>query len=122
MEALKSPLFIFSTILFLLHQVTQHVLKIKISFADSYLDNVVAMPIILTLLQAERRYLFNRSASYRLTTLEVVLATIYVSVLSEVLFPFLSDRFSFDWFDFVFFFAGAALFLIIGKKIPTKQG
>ena len=122
MKALKSPLFIICVILFLLHQLIQYVFKIKIAFADAYLDNLVAMPIILTLLHAERRYIFKRGVSYRLTTLEIILATIYIAVMSEVLFPLLSPRFTFDWFDFVFFFAGAALFLVTEtKKTPQNK-
>lgn len=121
MKAFKSSLFIVCAILFLLHQLVQYVFKIKLSFADAYLDNMVAMPIILTLLHAERIYLFKRGASYRLTTLEIILATLYIAVMSEVLFPLLSPSFIFDWYDFVFFFAGAALFLITEKKKPPTN-
>jgi hypothetical protein len=121
MQALKSPLFIVSTLFFLLHQWTQHVFKIKMLFADAYLDNLLAMPIILTLLRAERSYLFKKGASYRLTILDIILTTVYIAVLSELLFPILSPRFTFDWLDFVFFFAGAALFLITGPKNPIRR-
>ena len=121
MKALKSPLFIISTILFVVHQLTQYFFKIRIWFADAYLDNLVAMPIILTLLHAERRYLFRRGASYRLSTLEIILATIYIAVISEVLFPLLSSRFTFDWVDFVFFFTGAALFMLTEIKKPQTK-
>lgn len=121
MEILKSPLFIISCILFIAHQLLQHVFKINIPIADAYLDNILAMPIILPLLLAERRYLFKRGSVYHLPLLEVILATIYVSLISELLFPLLSSRFTFDWLDFVFFFAGAAAYLVMERNRLKKK-
>lgn len=113
MEVFKSPFFIISCILFLGHQLLQHVLNISIPIVDDYLDSFLAMPIILPLLLAERRYLFRRGRSYNLPVLEVVLATIYISIISELVFPLLSPRFTFDWLDFIFFFAGAGIYMLI---------
>jgi hypothetical protein len=121
MEALKSPLFITSCILFIVHQLLQHVFKINIPLADEYLDNLLAMPIILPLLLVERRYLFKRGSTYRLPLLESILATIYVSLISELLFPLLSSRFTFDWLDFVFFFAGAGVYLVVEAYREKKK-
>lgn len=120
MEMLKSPLFIISCILFVGHQLLQHVFKINIPLADAYLDNFLAMPIILPLLLAERRYLFKRGGTYHLPLLEVILATIYISLISELLFPLLSSRFTFDWLDFAFFIAGAALYVLVERKLEHK--
>jgi hypothetical protein len=116
MEILKSPYFIVFSFVFIAHQLLQHVFKINIPIADAYLDNLLAMPIILHLLLAERRYLFKRGGNYRLPLLEVILATVYVSLISELLFPVLSSRFTFDWLDFVFFFTGAGIYLLIEKS------
>jgi hypothetical protein len=116
MEEFKSPLFIVCAFLFLLHQGLQHLLKFSVPLADAYLDNLVAMPLILTLLQAERRHLFKKGPQYKLPLLEIILATIYVSAISEFLFPVLTTRFTYDALDFVFFFLGAALFYSIEKQ------
>ena len=110
MKVLKSPLFIVCMVLLALHQFQQYVLKLSVPVADAYLDNLLAMPILLFLLVAERRLLFKRGAYYQLSMAEVVLATLYVSVISELLFPLLSSRFVFDWMDFLFFFIGAAIY------------
>jgi hypothetical protein len=121
MDALKSPLFIICSILFLLHQLAQYALKLHIPPADAYLDNLVAMPIFLSLLVAERKILFKRDKAYRLSLLEVFLATVYVSLISELLFPLLAKRFTFDLLDFVFFLAGAALYLLIKPKEAANR-
>lgn len=120
MEILKSPLFITSCVIFIAHQLLQHVFKINIPLANAYLDNFLAMPIILPLLLAERRYLFKRGGTYHLPLLEVILATIYVSLISELLFPLLSSRFTFDWLDFAFFFAGAAVYVLVERNTESK--
>jgi hypothetical protein len=112
MEILKSPLFIICTVLFVLHQVLQHVLHLYIPIVDAYLDNLSAMPIILSLLVAERRLLFKRGVGYQMSIIEIILAAVYISIISELLFPLLSSRFVFDWMDFVFFFIGAAMYYI----------
>ena len=117
MKALKSPLFIVSCVLFLVHQLLQHSFKVPVPFADAYLDNILAMPIILTLLVAERRCLFNRGVAYNLSLQEVLLTTADISLVSEYLFPFLSTRFVTDPMDFVFFFAGTGLYLLNEKLI-----
>jgi hypothetical protein len=115
-KTLKSPLFIICSALFLLHQALQHLLKVSLPVADAYLDNFLAMPVILTLLVAERRYLFRRGTDYRLTLLEVILAIAYVSAVSEWLFPLLSNRFITDLPDVLFFFAGAGLYYFFQEK------
>jgi hypothetical protein len=121
METLKSPLFIICCALFLLHQVLQHLVKIKIQIVDDYLDNLLAMPVILTFLLAERRFIFKRGISYQLPLLETLLATVYVNVISEWLFPWLSNRFTYDSLDFVFFFAGAGIFYLAHNKKEAEK-
>ena len=116
METLKTPLFVICSSLFLLHLVLQHLLKINLPLVDAYLDNLLAMPVILTLFLAERRHIFHKGLSYQLPLFEILLATAYVSAISEWLFPWLSSRFTFDPLDFLFFFLGAGLFYLVHNK------
>jgi len=109
MRVLKSPVFIVCALLFVIHQLMQKVLDIHYPWADRYLDNLLAMPIILSFLMIERRYLFRRK-NYRLSLLEVVVATVLVIVITEVLFPLLSRSFTTDWWDIVFYSLGSLLF------------
>lgn len=121
-QVLKSPFFLICCVLFLLHQLLQYGLQIYIPLADSYLDNLLAMPIMLTLLLAERRWLFRKGPHYHLSLLEILLTTLYISLISEFLFPKLSTRFTFDVLDFFFFFAGAGLYLLfIHRPMVTQR-
>ena len=121
MDEFRSPLFIVCAILFLVHQAAQYILKLSIPLADAYLDNLIAMPLILTLVQVERRHLFKRGPQYKLPVLEIGLATVYVSVVSEFLFPLLSTRFTYDTLDFIFFFLGAVLFYGVEKRSAISE-
>lgn len=118
MTVLLSPVFIICMVLFLLHQLLQQALHITLPFLDAHLDNLLAMPIILTLLLAERRWLFKKGNDYQLPVLDIIVATAYVIFISEVLFPLLSQKFVADWRDVMFYIAGTFIFYF---TIQTKK-
>lgn len=118
---LKTPLFLASSFLFLLHQLLQQVWHHSIPLADAYLDNLLAMPIILSLLLAERRHLFGRGTNYFLSSTEVWLTTAYIGVIAEFIFPHFSRQFTYDPLDFLFYAAGTGLFLLSEKGRRKTQ-
>lgn len=119
MKPFQSPLFIVSCVLFVVHQVIQKVFDIHHPLIDSYLDNLVAMPIILTLLLVERIWFFKKGVTYRLPLADILLATLYVSIISEFVFPIFSKHFTFDWVDFICFFTGAGLYILSTRNIAS---
>jgi hypothetical protein len=110
MRILYSPVFILCCILFVVHQILQKFLKITIPLADYYLDNLLIIPILLTLLVVERRIIFRRGNDYTLSGLEVIMATVLISLVSEFLFPYLSKNFTSDGLDVVFHILGSVVF------------
>jgi hypothetical protein len=110
MKILKSPVFLICCILFIAHQALRLINDQPIPLVDPYLDTLLAMPIILTFLLFERRYIFKWKNYVRLTGLEIILATLLIAFVSEVVFPALSDEFTGDWMDVLFYFAGSAIF------------
>ena len=116
----KTPLFGASSILFLLHQLLQWGLKINIPVADAYLDNLLVMPILLTLWLAEKIWLFKAPHHYQLTLLEVIMATVYVLLVTEWLFPLISSRFTFDAWDIPITIAGSVIYFLTSEK-ATKR-
>lgn len=117
---LRSPLFIICLLIFILHQVSQYIFKIQIPFLNNYLDNFLAMPIILTLLLAEKKYIYKQK-DQKLNLSFVILATIYVALVTEWLFPLLSDRFTTDWTDLIFYALGCFFYYLFMNSIPTKE-
>lgn len=121
MNVLKSPVFIISCVLFALHQLLQKGLDISLPLIDSYLDNLLAMPIILTFLLVERRILFRRGKGYSLSAMDVILATVYIVIIAEVVFPLLSDNFVTDWRDVIFYALGSLIFWFTINRWPEKH-
>ena len=110
MTVLISPVFISCVVLFFLHQLMQKALNITYPFFDTYLNNSLAMPIILTLLLAERRWLFKKGSQYQLPVPDTIVTTVYIIFISEILFPLLSQKFTTDWKDVVFYTIGSFIF------------
>jgi hypothetical protein len=106
----KHPFFICCCLLVASHQLLQKVFGISIDWADSHLDMIAGLPILLTLFLTERQLLFKKGPAYRLPSLYLVLITAYVVLMAEWLFPLLSHRFRADWKDVGFAFAGTLLF------------
>ncbi|MGB3587011.1 MAG: hypothetical protein WBA23_10750 [Tunicatimonas sp.] len=121
MKVLTSPAFIICALLFIIHQVLQKGLDITFPLADRYLDNLLTMPIVLSLLLVERQYLFKRGDAYRLSALQVIVATVFIMLISEVIFPLLSEEFTTDWWDVVFLGLGSLLFYTTINTIPKKR-
>jgi hypothetical protein len=110
MAAFRSPVFLICLVIFLVHQVLQKVLNIHYPLLDHYLDNILAMPVILTFFLAEKRWLFKKGNEYALSTLEIVIATIYIIIVTELIFPLFSDKFKGDWLDVILYAIGSIIF------------
>ena len=122
MAILRSTVFISCCILFIAHQLLQKGLGIHIPIIDPYLDSLLAMPIILSFLLLEKQILFRKGDHYRLTVFEVTVATLFISLVSEWLFPSLSKKFTHDWIDIILFIAGAIIFYFtINRKAENTS-
>jgi hypothetical protein len=108
--AIKKHLYWLFLAIFGLHQVLQYILEIYIPFADSYLDPFLAPPVILGAWQAERVFIFKYNLPTRLHFIEVAAVTLYIAIIGEYLFPFLSSRFYFDPWDFPAYLMGGWVF------------
>jgi hypothetical protein len=121
MAVLRSPPFIICLVLFIVHQIITKGMNIQLGWIDNYLDSFLAMPVILTLWLAERRWLFKQGSSYLLPLLHVVMATLYISLVSEMVFPLLSRRFTADWRDVVCYAVGSILFYFTVNRPATHR-
>lgn len=121
MDLFKSPVFIICCVLFFVHQVLQIIFNYHIPVVDSFLDSLLAMPIILTLLLFERRHIFRWKEYYRLTISEVIITTLFIAFVSEIIFPALSDDFTGDWKDLIFLLTGAIVFYFTINPKKQKQ-
>lgn len=106
---IRRPVFLTCMILFVAHQIVEKLINIQFEWADNYLDMLVLMPILLTLYSLEKRY-FDRSNEKIVTELEIFILTLIVGLITELLFPYLSSRFTYDAKDFLFLSFGSVAF------------
>ena len=118
MQLLLKPAWLICFLLFLLHQFSQKVMSWAIPFADNYLDCLLCMPIFLTFLLIERRFLLQQSTSYSFPFWDTMAMTLFLAIIFEELFPLLADGFTKDYWDYVCYFIGGVFFyFFINVKI-----
>lgn len=76
----------------------------------NYLDDVLAIPVILTLAVAIQRQWVYRNKHYTLSKIQIIFAVVYVSVLFEGVLPLCSLKYTRDLWDILAYFAGAFIF------------
>ena len=100
-------------VLFLVHQIIQFGLGIQMHFFDSYLDPFLIMPIILALINFERKLVFNLQ---QLRPIEVLFYTLWIALIFEWIFPMFNEKFVGDLWDVIAYMCGSILFLIVKKE------
>jgi hypothetical protein len=87
-----------------------------------YLNDVLCLPVTLTLALFIQQQLFPGTARARLNRVQVVFAFLYFSVFFEGLLPALASRYTRDWWDLLAYGAGGCLFYwCCNPKPPKKQ-
>lgn len=109
MNILKNHAFQICIVLFVTHQILQKILNYNIPFADQYLDPFLSIPIFLSLLLMERRWLL-RQRDFYFSTFEVAIITCVLAIIFEEVFPRISTKFTRDNWDYVFYFLGGCYF------------
>ncbi len=108
-----AALFYGCVLLFVAHQLTQKVWQLSLPWADSYLDNLVCMPIFLHTWRLEQAWLRGRDRP--IDYLEGIAITCLVVVFSEWLFPIWSPHFTPDKWDVVCYALGSTVYLLKHK-------
>jgi hypothetical protein len=93
--------------LFLFHQLAERCWSWRHPWIDHYLDDLLALPLLLGLWQWERRWLHGLP---RLNGEEIVLFTLICAALFELGFPYWTPAFTADAWDVVAYLLGSFLF------------
>lgn len=112
MSLSSNRLFLLACFFFIGHQYSQYI-GLRLLFADNYLDPFLFSIITLHLMEAERRWLL-KDKTYTLPVLHVLVITGLTAFLFEGLAPHLQPLLYSDWWDVLFYFAGA--FVHLGVK------
>jgi hypothetical protein len=108
MHTLRHPVFLVCVALFLINQALEQA-GVFIPLLFSYLDDLLAMPIVLTIVLAAERVYF-RKENFVLPLGWVVGAVAAFSVFFELMLPPFSQKHTADWLDVVAYTLGAVVF------------
>ncbi|WP_228527768.1 magnesium citrate secondary transporter [Pararhodonellum marinum] len=90
-----------------------------IPYVHAYLDDLLAMPVILGITLQVFRWIHPQKSLFVFTKTQVIVGVIYISLIFEVFLPYLSDRYTRDLWDVLCYFIGAGLFYRF-INIPSK--
>lgn len=108
-------------VLFLLHQFVQKILLLPVPFIDSYFDPFAAAVLGLFILKMERQYLWKQK-QFSFQWYEILVVTIVLALISEQLFPLLSENFTSDPLDYVSLAIGGIYFyLFLNKNVAAQN-
>lgn len=115
-KILFSPIFIIVTLLLLIHQVVQKILLINVPFIDSYADDFLAMPFVLSVFLMEQ-FFWNRRTK-KLTTFEVVTFTTVFAIFFEEIVPNWNSNYTKDYWDYLAYTLGSIFYFhTINQKL-----
>jgi len=86
-----------------------------------YLNDVLCLPVVLTLALWLQQRLFPQSARQRLNGAQVVFTFIYFAVFFEGILPALSDRYTRDYWDIVAYAVGGFIFYFLFNPNPQPK-
>ena len=104
---MKISLYILFWVLFISHQVIQKGYGINIPFIHCYLDDFLLFPIILPFLQ---KIFWFFTKQQILPGFIIVFTVSFMTLMVEFYFPTVSDKFTFDWWDFAAYGLGVLVF------------
>ncbi len=99
-----------SAVIFWLTYLAEYFRVFTFSLIHSYLDDLLAMPVILTLAVAVQRQWVYRRPDYTLSKIQVSFAVLYVSVLFEGILPVISPKYTRDGWDILAYIMGGFIF------------
>ena len=113
------PLFLISCALFGLHKLAERA-GFKDSWMDSYLDDILVIPIFLGTALFLMRLIMG--ANYRLSTSQIWITVFIVAVFFETTAPYLyPELFTADWYDLFCYVLGGALFQFYGNTTTSNS-
>ena len=110
MRLLRNLAFIVPASLFWLTYTLEYFKIFTWPFVHYYLDDLLAIPVILTLVVAVQRQWVYRNPQYVLSKFQVIFAVVYISIWFEGIMPAFSGKYTRDFWDMLAYILGAWFF------------
>lgn len=117
MSVFRNPFFILPSVLFWINQYLEKGLQLFIPYVHCYLDDFLAMPVVLGMTLQVYQWFHPLKKYFIFTKAQIMVAVAYYSVIFEGLLPYWSNTYIRDPWDVLFYFFGAIWFyFLINKK------
>lgn len=110
MRVLQNPYFLTACLLFWANQYLEKIEGIYLPFVHAYLDDILAMPVVLGITLQVFQWIHPQRAKFRFTPVQVLVGWLYFSFLFEFLLPKWSDIYVSDPLDVLMYGLGSLLF------------
>ena len=119
-QILTHWLFVLASSLFLLNQIAEKCFQIFVPFWHAYGDDLLCMPVVLTIaLYLQRRFTF-RNPNYIFSKTQIIVAVAYYAFVFEYVLPKYHAAYTADKFDVIAYSLGAWLFYGYINRILTN--
>jgi hypothetical protein len=120
MQLLKNPFFLIASHCYLVNRFWLSFLDLP-QYKIPYLNDLLCLPVTLTIALSLQQLLFPGSARQRLNLTQVIFTVIYFGVFFEGILPSLASRYTRDWWDLVAYATGGVgfHFYLNPKPKPT---
>lgn len=117
MSVIKNPFFFLPCILFWVNQYLEKAQGIFIPLVHGYLDDLLAIPVILGITLQVYRWIHPLKHAFSFTKNQILVAVAYISLIFEGLLPLWSDVYVRDPWDIFCYGLGSVYFYyLINKK------
>lgn len=110
MSVIRNPYFIVCCLLFWANQFLERILGIFIPFVHEYLDDLLAMPVVLGISLQVFRWISPLKDGFIFTKTQILIGVAYFAFLFEFLLPMFSPVYTRDFWDVVCYGVGAVFF------------
>lgn len=113
MRVVKNPYFVIACLIFWMNQLLEKVFGIFVPWVHEYLDDLLAMPVVLGITLQVFQWIHPKKEKFRFSKIQVAVGWIYFSFLFEFLLPKYSERYTADVWDVFAYGIGAVAFYVL---------
>jgi prepilin signal peptidase PulO-like enzyme (type II secretory pathway) len=117
MKLLLNPFFLVAIALYLVNRFLLPLLNLT-DYQIPYLNDLLCLPVVLTITLWLQQKLFPRTARSRLNRAQVIFAVVYFAIFFEGILPAFSERYTRDYWDILAYAAGGLLFYFFFNPKP----
>lgn len=110
MSVFKNPFFLIPCMLFWANQYLEKVLGIFLPWVHAYLDDLLAMPVVLGISLQIFRWIHPLKSRFTFTGTQVLVGFLYISFLFELFLPLYATQYRADAWDVACYGLGSWVF------------